>query len=32
MEDADHVKLLVLVGRAHMVLGEIEVAWYYGTN
>jgi hypothetical protein len=26
MEDADHVKLLVLVGRAHMALGEIEVA------
>jgi len=26
MEDGDHVKLLVLVGRAHMALGEIEVA------
>jgi len=26
MEDGDHVKLLVLVGRAHMSLGEIEVA------
>lgn len=26
MEDNDHVKLLVLVGRAHMALGEIEVA------
>lgn len=26
MEDDDHVKLLLLVGRAHMALGEIEVA------
>ena len=26
MEDNDHVKLLILVGRAHMALGEIEVA------
>ena len=26
MEDGDHVKLLVLIGRAHMSLGEIEVA------
>jgi len=26
MDDADHVKLLLLVGRAHMALGEIEVA------
>jgi len=26
MEDGDHVRLLLLVGRAHMLLGEIEVA------